>query len=76
MWLVMQVGPYDQGIIFVVVRQHLPIGDPARLWIGGGIPERGLRAVVRAMVVENDAQANVAGIADNLRLSILEGETG
>ena len=66
MGFVVQISANDHRIIFVVSCQHLPIGDPARLWIGGGIPERRLRASVGTVTVKDDVQTNLAGVADDL----------
>src|SRR5579862_7768367 len=31
-WFVMQIGSNDQRIVFIMLRQHHPVGEPARLW--------------------------------------------
>ena len=64
--LVMQVGANDHGIIFITVCQHLPVSDPAGLRILRGVPERGLSIGVGAMLIEDDMQTDLAGIADDL----------
>src|SRR5437588_1481987 len=49
MRLIVQICTDDHGIAFVVIGEHLPVGDPARLRISRGIPERRLRLRVWAM---------------------------
>src|SRR5690606_12657108 len=64
--LVVQVGADDGGVAAVAGRQHLPVGDPALLAVGGGVPELGLPAGAGAVPVEQDADAAGAGLLHQL----------
>ena len=63
---IVEVSAEDHGVADVALGEHQPVGNPAGLGIGRGIPEGGLGGSVRAMAVEDDAQADLGGVADNL----------
>ena len=60
MRLVSQIGPDDRLIATVVVGQHDPILDPARLGDLVGVPQWGPGVGGRIMAVQDDLQATDA----------------
>ena len=60
--------PITAGVAVVAVGKTHPIIDPGGLGVGGGVPKSAVFGAVsgfRAMVVEDNAEADLAGIGDD-----------
>ncbi len=67
--LVAEVHAEDGGVVGVAAGEHLPVGDPGGFGVALGEPEAaepGAVAGLGAVVVEDDLEALVAGVGDDL----------
>ena len=68
MGLVAEIHANHSGVPLVASREHGPVGDPGLFGVVGGVPEAaclGAVASLGTVVVENDAEAELAGSRDN-----------
>ena len=67
--LVAEIHADDGGVVGVAAGEHLPVGDPGGFGVALGEPEAaepGAVAGLGAVVVEDDLEALLAGVGDDL----------
>ena len=77
--LVVQIGADHGRIAGIVPGQHRPVGDPLLLGVSALVPQPvgvGASPGAGAMVIEDDLQADLAGIGHDLVHDLQAGEAG
>src|SRR5262245_65738510 len=76
--LVVQVRADHREIVGVALRQHLPVRYPLRLTVLGIVPQAVLRRAgtgLAAMMIEDDLEADLVSVLDDLVHDLQAGET-